>query len=153
MKIDLVKQRCLAFCGALILAPVAHGNAISSCLIDAARRFEHKPDLLWAIHQVETSGNCNATSPRNKDGSVDIGCMQINSSLLPILKRKFGITQQDLYDPCTNINVGAWVLAKKVRVFGNNWRAIGAYNASSEHKRVIYAWKVNQKLAELRRPS
>lgn len=100
---------------------------------------------------MESSGKCPKRHPANKDGSYDIGCMGINSSWLPRLEKKFGITEQDLYDPCTNVNVGAWVLAKNKRTFGDHWRAIGAYNAISEPKRIDYAWKVNAKLAQLQR--
>lgn len=88
--------------------------------------------------------------PTNANGSYDIGCMGINSSWLPLLQKKFGITERDLYNHCTNINVGAWVYAKNVRQYGDNWRAVGAYNANNENKRIAYAWKIQKKLAGLR---
>lgn len=139
----------------LLLAFVSPALAAipESCLSDAAKRFGHNPKVLHAILLVESSGNCSAVGPRNANGTYDIGCMQINSSWLPLLETKFHISEKDLYDPCTNINVGAWVYAKKKRIHGDNWRAVGAYNASNETKRKNYAWKVNAKLFELRRAS
>ena len=67
--------------------------------------------------------------------------MQINSRWLPAL-RQYGIDAHSLFDPCTNTYVGAWILAQNVRRLGYDWSAIGAYNASSERKRMAYARKV-----------
>ena len=75
--------------------------------------------------------------------------MGINSRWLPILKGRFGFVEKDLYDNCININVGAWVLAKNIKAFGDDWRAVGAYNAKSETKRIHYAWKVKAKYLQL----
>lgn len=141
----------------MLLAVASTANAGSAarlaCVEEAAKRFDHNPNLLRALIEVESSGKCQRVHPKNADGSYDIGCMGINTRWLPLLQKKFGLTEQDLYDPCTNINIGAWVLAKNIRGFGNNWRAVGAYNAKNENKRIEYVWKVNAKLYGLQRPS
>ncbi len=69
------------------------------CLQDAAQVFGHETDLLHAIALVESGGNCSAVSKPNRNGSYDIGCMQINSSWLPTLHARFGITERDLLIP------------------------------------------------------
>lgn len=74
--------------------------------------------------------------------------MQINSGWLPTLKR-YGIDKRSLFDACTNTYVGAWILAQNVSKLGYNWRAVGAYNAKAEHKRVVYAHKVATTLARM----
>ena len=64
--------------------------------------------ILEAIAKVESDYNPYDTHV-NKDGSVDMGIMQINSTWLPEL-RQYGISRRDLYNPCLNIYVGAWVV-------------------------------------------
>ncbi|MPQ55141.1 lytic transglycosylase domain-containing protein [Duganella sp. FT27W] len=117
------------------------------CFDDAGKRFNlPRPDILRALAQQESSSACIARHSVNSNGTYDIGCMGINSSWLPMLHRQFGITEQDLLEPCTNVHVGAWIFAKNVRRFGDTWQAVGAYNAASESKRMEYAWKIYRHL-------
>lgn len=81
-------------------------------------------------------------SKPNSDKSVDIGLMQINSSWIPTLSRRFGIQRQDLFRSCVNLDVGAWVLYENFKTHGNSWRAIGAYNAKTDWKRLNYVRNV-----------
>lgn len=117
----------------------------AACFEDAARYYGLDPALLRAISRTESGGNPRAIN-RNKDGSYDIGHMQINSRWLTTLG-KYGITVNTLYDPCISTYVGAWILAGNVSRLGYNWNAVGAYNAASKDKRVIYAHKVAKALA------
>jgi len=88
----------------------------------------------------------------NQDGSVDVGIMQINSVWFPVL-RQFGIGPRTLWDPCYNIQVGAWILAGNIRRYGYTWRAVGAYNAGTgadletERRREAYARRIHRRLA------
>ena len=124
---------------ALVTIPIASKAA---CFEEAASRYQVPSVLLKAISRVESAGNPNALN-RNKDGSVDIGHMQINSRWLPKLSH-FGISRDQLWDPCTNTLVGAWILAQNVQRIGYSWNAVGAYNASSPEKRDRYARKVSE---------
>lgn len=127
----------------LLLACVAtgvHGAAHADCLDDAAA-FQHvNVSLMRGIAQVESGMQPNRINT-NSNGTTDIGLMQINSSWLPVLARE-GISEQSLFDPCTNAYVGAWILSQNIRQFGPTWNAVGAYNAASPDKRLAYARKV-----------
>ncbi|GLW61529.1 hypothetical protein Hthe01_18780 [Hydrogenophilus thermoluteolus] len=126
------------------VAALVTGTASAACFDEAAARYGVPADLLRAISRVESGGNPMAVN-QNKDGSRDIGHMQINSRWLPVLKR-YGIDEQRLFDSCINTYVGAWILAKNIRSIGYNWEAIGAYNAVSPDKRARYARKVAEVL-------
>ena len=123
---------------------IADSSAPASCWEQAAQRHQVNPHLLVAIAEVE-SGLRPASIGRNTNGSIDIGLMQINTLWLPELRRH-GIEARDLLDPCVSVHVGAWVLAQKMRAYGNTWTAVGAYNAGSAVLRERYARKVAQAL-------
>ena len=126
----------LAFCAAL----PAH-----ACWDDAAKRYQVSSALLYAIARTESGLNPQAIG-RNSNGSRDIGLMQINSAWLPALA-SHGIGERDLFEPCTNIHVGAWILAGNVSRLGYTWEAVGAYNAASPALRRSYIEKVRRHLA------
>lgn len=78
---------------------------------------------------------------RNKNGSLDLGLMQINTVWLNDLAR-YGISKTQLMDSCTSIYVGAWIMSKNIRNYGYTWRAIGAYNSKNPLIGFQYAKKV-----------
>jgi len=124
----------------LMVSLLALSLQARACWQEAGSRYDVDPGLLHAIARTESGLNATALN-RNKNGSMDIGLMQINSSWLPELATH-GISAHELWNPCVNIHVGAWVLSKSFRRLGMNWDAVGAYNARSRDKRIRYAWKV-----------
>lgn len=78
--------------------------------------------------------------------SVDIGLLQINSQWLPRLR----IEPASLLDPCTNVHVGAAILAANFLKASRPGRshlaalvaALSAYHSGSETAAVKYAEKV-----------
>ena len=116
----------------------------ASCFEQAGARYGIAPSLLKAISLVESSSNPAARN-RNRDGSEDIGHMQINSRWMGVLAF-YGIGRAQLLDPCINTHVGAWILAQNIRRLGYGWEAVGAYNARSPEKRAAYASRIAAKV-------
>ena len=115
-----------------------------ACWDEAAARYRVNSALLYAMAQTESGLNPLAVG-RNANGSRDIGLMQINSAWLPKLA-EYGISERDLFQPCTSIHVGAWLLARNIYRYGYTWEAVGAYNAVSPGKRSAYIKKVQRNL-------
>ena len=117
------------------------------CFYSSSRKYGVPADLMMAIAQTESSFN-HRVSGRLVHGT-DHGLMQINDYWVPKLRKRFNITLTDIYDPCTNIEIAAWILAHNLVQFGYSWRAVGAYNAVTEWKREVYIKKVANNLKKL----
>lgn len=131
--------------GALCLATGAQAAPDLGGCFEQAARFHHvNPQLLRAIASHESGQRADAINT-NTNGSRDIGMMQINTGWLPELA-KHGIREADLYDACTNIFVGAWILAKGMKQHGNTWRAVGAYHSNNPDLNERYAWAIYNRL-------
>jgi soluble lytic murein transglycosylase-like protein len=129
----------------LLLVCLGSEVAHAYCWHTAGEKHAIEPALLQAIADVESGQSARAIN-YNKDGSHDIGLMQINSHHLPRLSAQ-GITEQRLLEePCLSVEVGASVLAGFVSRYGYNWTAVGAYNAGNapdrQAARLRYAHKV-----------
>lgn len=131
-------------------------GGIFACWDEAGQRYQINPRLLYAIAKCESDMRPEVVnrSHRARTGTYDIGLMQINSSNLQRLN-VYGIGEQQLYDACTNIHVGAWILADKIQRYGLSWEAVGAYNAACSAlkgkdcaaARSRYAWCVYRNLS------
>jgi soluble lytic murein transglycosylase-like protein len=123
------------------------------CFSSVGRHFGIHPLLLKAIARQE-SGMNPAAFNRNKDGSYDVGLMQINSQHFRAGKQlhRAGVTEERLRnEPCTNIAVGGWLLADAIRRNGMSWKAVGVYHSPTPWRQKDYAAKIAKKLvAEIR---
>ncbi|WMI97546.1 transglycosylase SLT domain-containing protein [Pseudomonas chlororaphis subsp. aurantiaca] len=128
-----------------VLAQFWGASAWANCWLEVGARYAIEPELLYAIAQVESRLKSDVIN-HNRDGSIDVGLMQINSQHLPRLKAR-GITQQRLLDePCLAIDVGASILAGFIARHGYNWTAVGAYNAGSSPDRQALRMRYAQKV-------
>ena len=122
----------------ILLAHPAFADAF--CYEEAGAMYGIPPILLWSISKGESDFNSQAVG-WNKNGTYDYGLMQINSRWEPTL-RKMGVTWESLADPCTNIKVGAWILANCIRDYGYTWKGVGCYNSRTPYHRNRYANKI-----------
>jgi len=127
-----------------IVACLVSSPSRADCVDDAARYHRVSVQLVRAIAQQESGMRANAINT-NRDGSEDIGLMQINTSWLRKLSR-YGITRRELFDACVNAYVGTWILASNIKQFGPTWKAVGAYNAVSSSKQLVYANNIYRRI-------
>jgi soluble lytic murein transglycosylase-like protein len=126
----------------ILLLSLTTNKAAAFCFEEAGKAYGISPLLLWGIAKTESSFNSQAVNV-NTNGSYDYGVMQINSSWYKTLGAE---TWERLSDPCTNVYVGAWVLAQCIQRNGYTWEAVGCYNSGNPKKRKMYARKVIKEL-------
>lgn len=108
---------------------------------------------MWAIIKVESNFNPNAIS-ENKNGTKDIGLMQVNTVHLDRLEKKYGIQKADLLDTRINIAIGAQILSKCLKKHGYNEKGINCYNGrttkNSYAKKVLHVVKTEGSIKDER---
>jgi soluble lytic murein transglycosylase-like protein len=102
---------------------------IHRCITEAGKKYSIHPLILFSIAKRESNFNPRAIN-KNSNGSKDFGLMQINSTWIKKLKQ-YGISEKELFLPCFNIHIGAWILRQYINYYGPSWRAVGAYNAGN----------------------
>lgn len=134
----------------VVVAALLSPGFAQACWERAAQKHAVPVPLLMAVAQAESSLNPRAVNRSHfgKTNTVDIGIMQINSHRGML--KNLGVTADQLFDTCTNIDAGARILAEKMAKYGRTWEAVGAYNASCVtltpqqclRVRIRYAWRV-----------
>ena len=104
-----------------------------ACMLAVASAQHLPPRVLPAIRVVE--GGAVGTVSQNRDGSQDLGLMQINTRWLPVLAQRTGrdevtLRQALLQNPCFNIAVAGAILRLYLNeTRGNLLAAIGDYHS------------------------
>lgn len=129
----------------LLLLTSLSGSTWAFCFQEAGSRYQVSPKLLWSIAKVESGLDPSAIN-QNRNGTVDVGLMQVNS----IWAEQLGKTWDHLDDPCTNVMAGAWILNQCVQIYGYTWEAVGCYHSRTPERRDAYALKIATILAHTR---
>jgi len=118
------------------------------CVAEVSRRYQIPVALLGGVLAQER-GRLGQSSP-NKNGTWDIGPMQVNSSWLKFFAQ-YGVTEHRLkHDGCANLAVGAWIIRyEQGRAKGDLWRAVGRYHSHQPDLAADYQGKVAAKVGEL----
>lgn len=111
--------------------------AIIQCATIAAQEYQVPRILLLAIMKTESGWRQNLINV-NRNGTYDIGIMQINSRWAKRLKTQYGIPDAEYRlrtDYCYNIRVGAWILKQELgnvtptTGYHEYWRRVGNYHS------------------------
>jgi len=127
-----------------------YGGSYAKCFYLVEKYLDIPAELLIAIAKVESGFNPKAVN-RNRNGTYDIGLMQVNTSNLSLLKKK-GIIRdlRDLFDPCRNVIAGGYILRLCIDRYGFNWKAVDCYNKGRRAKgRGRYVMRVYRELLKV----
>jgi soluble lytic murein transglycosylase-like protein len=117
-------------------------NVPVSCINQVAMEY-HIPAIA-IVSVLKAEGGKVGMANRNKNGTEDLGPMQINSIWLEQLKVK-GYTKKQLqYDPCVNVKVGTWILAQKIASGKDWWNGVGNYNSYTQSLNEKYRTRVKR---------
>jgi soluble lytic murein transglycosylase-like protein len=143
-------KRAGGFALATALSHVAFAQPQPDCLQAAAERYQVPVELVRAILKAE--GGRPGLAVRNKNGSFDLGPMQINTIWLPSL-HPLGITLAQLRDDyCVNVAVGTWILARELQRMPREpsradvWQAAANYHSRTPLHNLRYATLLWQQL-------
>ncbi|RMH79366.1 MAG: lytic transglycosylase [Acidobacteria bacterium] len=125
---------------------------LAQCFDLAAEVYHVPKKLMVVIAYVESGLNPRAKNI-NRNGSYDIGIMQVNSSNVPLLI-KAGIIKEEgeLWIPCKNVMAGGYILKGCILKHSMNWKAVDCYNKGKKAKEASrYVWKVYKTLEAVNR--
>ena len=131
---------------------MAVGKIMAACLIMAAQHYTIPPAVLVGIYKAE--GGKVGQEVANKNGSYDLGPMQINTIWVPELSEEWGVSKDTARrlirdDMCTNVNVAAWILRTHLDETQNLMQAVAHYHSRTPEfgtkykKRVLSIIKEN----------
>lgn len=122
------------------------GKVIAACLLMAAQTYSVPPAVLLGIYQVEAGAVGQEVGP-NRNGSYDLGPMQINTLWVPELAQMWGVNESTARrwlrdDPCTNVGVAAWILRRHYDETQDLAQAIAHYHSRTPRYGTVYKGKV-----------
>ncbi|MGK0601840.1 lytic transglycosylase domain-containing protein [Yokenella regensburgei] len=96
------------------------------------------PDIVASVLYVE--GGKEGSVSLNRNGSADLGVMQINDhAWLDIVSKALFHGDEKkayhelVYDSCVNIKIGTWILSRSIdNNNGNVWKAVGEYHSKND---------------------
>jgi hypothetical protein len=104
-----------------------------ACMIATAHAYHFPVPVLQGIHSVE--GGAVGTVAHNKNGTSDLGLMQVNTSWIPVLSYATGLDQPTIRarltnDACFNVAMAGGILdLYRQEAHGNIWKAVGFYHS------------------------
>lgn len=121
-------------------------KVLAACFLIASQNYGVPPAVLAGIYQVE-GGRIGQEVGPNKNGSYDLGPMQINTLWIPELAEYWGVSQSTAKkwirdDACTNVGVAAWILRSHLDETQDLSQAIAHYHSRTNQYGSVYKRKV-----------
>lgn len=100
-----------------------------TCVMQVAQRYALPPRMLLAV--LLTEGGHSGSASHNRNGTVDLGPFQINSTWAERLQRSYGVEPALLRDDlCWSAQGAAYILRYEInRARGDFWQGVGHYHS------------------------
>lgn len=124
------------------------------CIRHAAAYYRGSPLDVKAV--MLTEGGTTGLQKRNRNGTVDLGLMQINSVHLEPGEKLYGFgytPARIANDDCLNIHLGTYLLQYQVLSTGDRWQGIGNYHSKTPSLNLEYRQRVWKNMQTLLAPS
>ena len=124
-------------------APGAVGEpVVAACIARSAGGRAWLEQTLWGLRDQE-AGWIGAEVP-NKNGSHDLGPLQINSWWVPKIATMTGRPTRSVrywlqYDPCFGAEAARWIFLSALEASGDYWTAIGIYHSPTGWRQRRYS--------------
>ena len=134
------------------MIPIMINDTPVDCINNSAITYHVSAIAILSVMKKENSRNGQAV--RNKNGTYDLGVMQINEIWLPKIA-PYGYTREDLqFNACKNVAVGAWLISRSLAEGGaaSAWTSIANYHSRTQVHNKPYSKSIYanyQKLANI----
>ncbi len=121
---------------------VEQERVIARCIKHASLGRGWLEKTLWGLRDQE-AGWIGAEVP-NKNGSHDLGPLQINSWWVPKIATMTGKPMRSVrywlqYDPCFGAEAARWIFLSALEATGDYWTAIGVYHSPTGWRQRRYS--------------
>lgn len=122
------------------------------CFVREADRHGIDPYVLLAV--MKTEGGRPGEFAINRNGSVDLGPMSVNTVWLPTLAKHYRVSESDLrsrlaLDGCANVAAAALILKRKIVEKGSVWEGVAHYHSRHPEKQARYLMRVHDNLSRI----
>ncbi len=114
------------------MIPIMINDTPIDCINRAAIIYHVSATVILSVMKIENGRNGQAV--HNKNGTYDLGVMQINEIWLPTIA-PFGYTRSDLqFNACKNVAVGAWLISRNLAEgrSASAWKSIANYHSRTK---------------------
>jgi len=122
------------------------------CFVKEADRNSIDPYVLLAV--MKTEGGRPGELALNRNGTIDLGPMSVNTVWLPVLAKHYRTTEPELKyrlatDGCANVAAAALILRRKIAESGDVWEGVANYHSRNPAKQGRYLMRVHASLAQI----
>lgn len=134
------------------LMPGKNSAPTLQCFMREAERHSIDPYVLLAV--LATEGGRPGELAFNRNGTIDLGPMSVNTVWLPVLAKHYRTNEEDLQrrlasDGCANVAAGALILGRKIAETGDVWEGVARYHSRNPKQQGRYLARVHASLSRI----